>query len=178
MSFTPVAATTITYENMSSTPTAASSKKRKRLSEQSPPKETTTTKRSTLATTNGNAEHGANGQETFSESNTTAKDHNEGSEPDISTTAAAALTAHLNEGGGLSFASAGSNADDRPAGESFDMDSSHPRPSSSGYSYSPTHGTPRTNGSSSQKPAVGSEEWHRVRRDNHKEGEHPFSYSL
>ena len=28
-------------------------------------------------------------------------------------------------------------------------------------------------GSNGQKPAVGSDAWHRVRRDNHKEGEHP-----
>jgi transcriptional regulator CBF1 len=30
-------------------------------------------------------------------------------------------------------------------------------------------------GSSTQKPAVGSDEWHRVRRDNHKEGKHSWT---
>lgn len=105
---------------------------------------------------------------------------NGGPDPgDASTTAAAALaglypTMTVPQPTDLSFASTGSagegdrsNVDpsfgmgegDQTGNQSFDIDSIG------------RDGQPQSAGS--QKPAVGSEEWHRVRRDNHKEGEFP-----
>jgi bHLH factor len=45
----------------------------------------------------------------------------------------------------------------------------------------PTNGVqpePRYSGPPNAKPAVGSEEWHKMRKDNHKEGKFPLSLSL
>ena len=90
---------------------------------------------------------------------------------DPSDTAAAALTAYngmtVPQPTEMSFQN---QPPDGGHNASFDMSSNHqfgldalkePAP---GAAASPQQGTP------THKPAVGSEEWHRVRRDNHKEG--------
>lgn len=90
---------------------------------------------------------------------------------DPSDTAAAALTAY--NGMTVPQPTEMSFQNQPTAGDhgSFDMGGDHSfglgalkDPSTQGGSTSPTQGTPHN------KPAVGSEEWHRVRRDNHKEG--------
>lgn len=93
-------------------------------------------------------------------------DHN-GSAEHASSTAAAALaglypTMTIPQPTDVSFATQGS--DDRNQDNSF-MDNSQ----QGGDSFMESS-TPSGRGSGS-KPAVGSDEWHKVRKDNHKEGE-------
>lgn len=92
---------------------------------------------------------------------------------DASDTAAAALTAYngltVPQPTEMSFqpqATATNHTGSFNIGEQspFTLDSLKNTPGQGGSSTSPTQSTP------SQKPAVGSDEWHRVRRDNHKEG--------
>ena len=95
-------------------------------------------------------------------------------------TASAALHVSMNvpQPTELSFQTHTSGSEnDRPLSSSFNLsDHTHPHglpefdtaylkgpPPNSGGDSSPT-------GAGSQKPTVGSEEWHKVRRDNHKEG--------
>lgn len=91
---------------------------------------------------------------------------------DPSDTAAAALTAYngmtVPQPTEMSFQPQTSATDH---GASFNLGEQSPftldtlkNPGQGGNSTSPTQSTP------SQKPAVGSDEWHRIRRDNHKEG--------
>lgn len=108
----------------------------------------------------------------------TAQPNGDPNPTDATSTAAAALagiypTMTVPQPTDLSFASAASGDGDRSnldpsfgmgendqANQSFDIDSMG------------ANGQSATGGSLGQKPAVGSEEWHRVRRDNHKEGKH------
>ena len=101
---------------------------------------------------------------------------------EMSSTAAAALSAQLNnsDNQNLSFVSTDAGADERP-GESFDSGEAPSMQNAQNSPYSLAPYTPGvagtqmqtagagTNGSA-QKPLVGTEEWHKVRRDNHKEG--------
>ena len=101
------------------------------------------------------------------------------------TTAAATLTANMPQltvpqSTDFSFSNSGSGTDpDRPLDSSFDMGGG----SDEGQNHH-TQGTPYNldayqggvaahgqDGDNGAKPPVGSEEWHKVRRDNHKEGE-------
>ena len=110
---------------------------------------------------------------------------------DATSTAAAALAANgLGQPGDMSFMSTGSGTDGDQVGSSFDMgmgangQTQHAGPYSlQSFTSQPTttvqvqaardamHG----NGT---KPVVGSEEWHKVRKDNHKEGESPINTKL
>ena len=106
------------------------------------------------------------------------------------TTAAAALAASMPQltvpqPTDFSFANSGSGTDpDRQLDSSFDMGGGSDEGQNHHTQGTPynldayqagaaTHGQDTENG---HKPPVGSEEWHKVRRDNHKEGE--FSSSL
>lgn len=103
---------------------------------------------------------------------------------DPSSTAAAALAAHMGAGpSDMSFVSNGSGSEgDRPMDSSFDL-------SGDGSQNHMSHGAPyninsfttaggtaaqvqaaREASNGGSKPPVGSDEWHKVRRDNHKEG--------
>lgn len=84
----------------------------------------------------------------------------------------------------LSFVSTGSGTDaDRQLDSSFDMGGDNgPNPNVQGspYGMGGFQGTAtqvpnaRETSNGGPKPAVGSDEWHKVRRDNHKEGEPEF----
>ena len=106
---------------------------------------------------------------------------------DATSTAAAALAANgLNQPGEMSFMSTGSGTDGDQVGSSFDMgiggggQSQHAGP----YSLQTFSGQPTTTAQvqaardaihgNGTKPVVGSEEWHKVRKDNHKEGKPYF----
>lgn len=97
---------------------------------------------------------------------------------DASDTAAAALTAYngltVPQATEVQFqhqptAGADHHFQNLGDGTQFSLDSLKD-PTGGMGSGSPTHGTPQ------HKPAVGSEEWHKVRRDNHKEGQYAFLY--
>jgi hypothetical protein len=114
-------------------------------------------------------------QQTNSDNQNGATDH-----ANASSTAAAALagiypTMTIPQPTDVSFATQGSDGDRNPdnsfnlndgsnqGGDSFNMDTSNVGQSAGGRG-------------SGNKPAVGSEEWHKVRKDNHKEGNvDPFS---
>ena len=100
-----------------------------------------------------------------------------------STTAAAALAAsmpHMTvpQPTELSFPSTNSgNDEERQVDSSFDIgpESTHHHADGSQYTigaYTGTNGeqNPALSGNASTKPAVGTDEWHKVRKDNHKEG--------
>ena len=106
---------------------------------------------------------------------------------DATSTAAAALAANgLSQPGEMSFMSTGSGTDGDQVGSSFDMgmgaggQSQHAGP----YSLQNFSGQPTTTAQvqaardaihgNGTKPVVGSEEWHKVRKDNHKEGKSIF----
>lgn len=103
------------------------------------------------------------------------------------TTAAAALAAsmpqlHVPQPTELSFPSTNSgNEDERPIDSSFDMgpDIGHQQSEGTPYQlnvYTGANGdqTQGSGGNNAVKPAVGTDEWHKVRKDNHKEGNpHP-----
>lgn len=77
---------------------------------------------------------------------------------------------------------------DRPSDTSFDLGPSNPQDNSGAYDYSGldthegtqppagTDGSPTSGGP--PKPTVGSDEWHKVRRDNHKEGKSTSSLTI
>jgi hypothetical protein len=93
---------------------------------------------------------------------------NGGNAPSASDTAAAALSHYQMGGAGdASFQTQGSAAD-----ASFGMaDSSYTLDQlKDSTSQGPTSQQSPTGATSSSKPPVGSDEWHKVRRDNHKEG--------
>ena len=101
-----------------------------------------------------------------------------------STTAAAALAASMPQlsvpqATELSFPSTNSgNEEDRQLESSFDMgpESSQQHAEGGPYNLSPYTGVDgdqgqNITGPNTGKPAVGTEEWHKVRKDNHKEGD-------
>ena len=103
------------------------------------------------------------------------------------TTAAAALAASMPQltvpqPTDFSFSNSGSATDpDRQLDSSFDMgggsDEGH-HTQGTPYNLDAYQGGPAGHGQdadSSGKPPVGSDEWHKVRRDNHKEGELPIN---
>jgi len=77
------------------------------------------------------------------------------------------------------FLQSAGEGNDRPSDSTFDLDSSNVQDNTGGYSYTlevPEGGQAATGNAGSPtsglpKPAVGSDEWHKVRRDNHKEVE-------
>lgn len=109
-----------------------------------------------------------------------------GNSTNASDTAAAALSHHFQmtvpQATELSFQNQGGGGDsDRALGSSFSMGDHSMHQSSHGMTDygldalnksnsqgAPGSDSPPTQGN--QKPAVGSEEWHKIRRDNHKEG--------
>jgi hypothetical protein len=106
--------------------------------------------------------------------------NNTNPEQDISTTAAAALTAHLSgpDTQNLPFANTSSSSNDRQLDDSFNLgDSTQPQTQNSPYGLSQYDSNSltqnRPDSSNGPKPAPGSDEWHKVRRDNHKEGTLP-----
>ena len=176
------------------------SKKRKRGSPEQNGVEEPGSKRGSLSNTmNGNGDH-VNGSsvDSFSDAlnnsssvsndytNLSQQLHPSSNTHDASSTAAAALAAQLNvpHHSDISFASTGSGTDgDRPIDSSFDLSGGD------GSQTNHVHGVPymssfnNTGGTAAQvhaareasigggvKPTVGSDEWHKVRRDNHKEG--------
>lgn len=106
--------------------------------------------------------------------------HNGTSGPgDATSTAAAALagiypTMTIPQPTGLSFANDTTGADsDRALDPSFamtDRDGSQQQHDGGSFALEGQQQSSGRESSGSQKPAVGSDEWHRVRRDNHKEG--------
>ena len=133
---------------------------------------------------NTNGDHTNGNAESYSASSTNdySQQFQAATSNEMSSTAAAALSAQLNapENPNLSFVSTGTSDPERPV-ETFDgADASqmqHAQTSPYGLApYTPTgvaghvqSGRETTNGSP-QKPVVGTDEWHKVRRDNHKEG--------
>ena len=159
-------------ENMSQVVHSPTTKKRKRNSVETD--NIVGPKRTSLSQTNGNGDH-TNG-DMYGDS--TGFDHLQSgnSEQDISSTAAAALTAHLSapDTHNISFVSAN---EDRHLEDSFGMDDSAQHTQNTPYSLSHyggsnpmTQATREVSAPNGSKPAVGTDEWHKVRRDNHKEG--------
>lgn len=110
---------------------------------------------------------------------------------DPSSTAAAALAAQLNvsEPPNMSFVSTGSGPDgDRQIDTSFDLGGDggpnlnaqsspyHLAPfTSMGGTAAQVHAAREASNGGALKPAVGTDEWHKVRRDNHKEGQQVYA---
>ena len=151
-------------------------------------------KRGSISNMNGNADHmNGSSAESFSDhSNEFAHLHqqlqNAANPPlDASSTAAAALAAHLGppETSAMSFVSTGSGTDgDRQMDTSFDIvgadNGQNHNNQSSPYNLAPftsvggtaaqVQAAREASNGGAIKPAVGTDEWHKVRRDNHKEG--------
>ncbi|MCJ1476854.1 basic helix-loop-helix protein [Lambiella insularis] len=152
------------------------------------------TKRGSLSNMNGNGDHmnGSPGESFSDNSNEFAVLHQQlqdanNSSHDASTTAAAALAAHLvaPENTGMSFVSSGTGTDgDRQMDTSFDLggaDGNQNHHNQSPYNLAPftsvggtaaqVQAAREASNGGAIKPAVGTDEWHKVRRDNHKEVE-------
>jgi hypothetical protein len=167
-------------ENMASVMQSPNSKKRKRPSTGDAPADSqNNAKRPSLTQTNGNSDHINGTSENFNESTSDFTHINNDGNPeqDISNTAAAALTAHLSapDTQNLPFANAGSSSNDRQLDDSFNLgDSTQAQTQGSPYGLSQYDSNSmaqnRPDSSNGPKPAVGTDEWHKVRRDNHKEG--------
>ena len=182
------------HEGISEVIQSMASKKRKRGSADQPGDDAGS-KRGSLSNMNGNGEH-VNGSsaESFSDnSNEFASLHQQlqnvnSAAHDASSTAAAALAAHLAgpENSTLSFVSTGSGTDgDRPMDSSFDLGgadgSQNHNHQTSPYNLAPftsiggtaaqVQAAREASNGGAMKPAVGTDEWHKVRRDNHKEGQ-------
>jgi hypothetical protein len=142
-------------------------------------------KRAAMAPHSGNVEYTNGGGEPFATTSDSELAHQlqvaSGNDP--STTAAAALAAEFgSQNNGMSFVSNGSNADlDRHLDSSFDLgQDGGPSQGSHGPVYSdfgqlnPVGSTAAqvnaARESANNNPKVGSEEWRKIRRDNHKEG--------
>ena len=180
--------------------TIQQSKKRKRsLPEQNGIEESGSKRGSMSNTINGNGDH-VNGSsvDSFSDAlngssaasndytNLSQQLHNASNVHDASSTAAAALAAQLTvpQHSDISFASTGSGTDgERPIDSSFDLSGGDSGQNNHGHgnpylaSYNTAGGTAaqvqaarEASNGGGVKPAVGSDEWHKVRRDNHKEG--------
>ena len=150
-------------------------------------------KRGSLSNMNGNGDHmnGSSGESFSDNSNEYAHLHQQlqiaaHTQIDASSTAAAALAAHLGgpEASSLSFVSQGTGTDgERQMDTSFDLGGSdvvqNHNPNSA-YNLSPftsvggtaaqVQAAREASNNGAIKPAVGTEAWHKVRRDNHKEG--------
>ena len=150
-------------------------------------------KHGSLSNMNGNGDHmnGSSGESFSDNSNEFAALHQQlqnatNAQIDASSTAAAALAAHLAgpENSTLSFVSQGTGTDgDRQMDTSFDLgvsDVGQNHNQNSAYNLAPftSGGTTaaqvqaarEASHGGTMKPAVGTDEWHKVRRDNHKEG--------
>lgn len=181
------------HEGLNEVIQSMASKKRKRGS-MDQNGDDSASKRGSLSHMNGTGDHmnGSSG-DSFSDNNEFANLQHQlqnATNPnhDASSTAAAALAAHLGapENSGLSFVSTGSGTDgDRQIDSSFDLGGGDGGPNHNAQS-SPYNMAPFTTvgGTAAQvqaareasnggqiKPAVGTDEWHKVRRDNHKEGQ-------
>ena len=148
--------------------TMSPAKKRKRSTADHSQTETTY-KRTSMK---GNHMNGT--AEAFNESSNDFS-HPLGHTHEASNTAAAALAAqlHVPEASFISTGTTGEN--DRPLDNSFD--NTQGSPFSLSAPYPPTAGTAAqvqaardASNSAQGRPQVGSEEWNRIRRDNHKEG--------
>ncbi|MCJ1322660.1 basic helix-loop-helix protein [Xylographa vitiligo] len=150
-------------------------------------------KRGSLTNMNGNGDHmnGSSGESFSDNSNEFAALHQQlqnvaHAQIDASSTAAAALAAHLGgpETSTLSFVSQGTGTDgERQMDTSFDLGGSdvvqNHNPNSA-YNLGPftsvggtaaqVQAAREASNNGAMKPAVGTDEWHKVRRDNHKEG--------
>jgi hypothetical protein len=187
----------MTVDPMNESYTSMASKKRKRGSTDHDANEPGS-HRGSLSNMNGNGDH-MNGttQDSFPDTNEFANlqqhlQNVNNPSHDPSSTAAAALAAQLGGGDptGLSFDSTGSVTEgDRQIDSSFDLgpDSQGRNAQNSPYGnmppYAPIGGTAaqvqaarEASNGGSMKPAVGTDEWHKVRRDNHKEGK--FNHSI
>ena len=150
-------------------------------------------KRGSLSNMNGNGDHmnGSSGESFSDNSNEFAALHQQlqnaaNAQIDASSTAAAALAAHLAgpETSTLSFVSQGTGTDgERQMDTSFDLGGSDVVPNhnqNSAYNLGPftsvggtaaqVQAAREASNNGAMKPAVGTDEWHKVRRDNHKEG--------
>lgn len=176
------------------------SKKRKRVSTDQNGDEHGS-KRGSLSNMNGNGDHmnGSSGESFSDNSNEFAALHQQlqsanNSTQDPSSTAAAALAAHLGvpENSTLSFVSSGTGTDgDRQMDTSFDLGGADgiqnhhnqslynlPPFTSVGGTAAQVQAAREASNGGAVKPAVGTDEWHKVRRDNHKEGSLSQSTSL
>ncbi|MCJ1378765.1 basic helix-loop-helix protein [Xylographa soralifera] len=151
-------------------------------------------KRGSLSNMNGNGDHmnGSSGESFSDNSNEFAALHQQlqnatNAQIDASSTAAAALAAHLGapETSTLSFVSQGTGTDgERQMDTSFDLggsDVGQNHNQNSAYNLGPftsvggtaaqVQAAREASNNGAMKPAVGTDEWHKVRRDNHKEVE-------
>ncbi|MCJ1285163.1 basic helix-loop-helix protein [Xylographa opegraphella] len=151
-------------------------------------------KRASLSNMNGNGDlmNGSSGESFSDNSNEFAALHQQlqnaaHTQIDVSSTAAAALAAHLGgpETSTLSFVSQGTGTDgERQMDTSFDIgdsDIGQNHNPNSAYNLGPftsvggtaaqVQAAREASNNGAMKPAVGTDEWHKVRRDNHKEVE-------
>ena len=137
--------------------TSTPSKKRKRTSAEG---SSDTTSSKNASTVNGSHVNGGTDPITDDAANGFTQQLQETAPREMSTTAAAALSAELEtpNNQNLSFVS---TDQDRPA-TSFDSGDNQMAYGAAQYAPGAVVG--------GQKPVVGTDEWHKVRRDNHKEG--------
>ena len=179
------------------------SKKRKRGSADMNGGDEAGSKRGSVSNVNGNGDHmNGSSSESFSDNSNEFSTLSQlqaqaATTHDHSSTAAAALAAQLgvaSDNPNLSFVSTGSGTDlDRHQDSSFDLSggdgSQNHNNQSSPYTLAPfasvggtaaqVQAAREASNGGAVKPAVGTDEWHKVRRDNHKEGTfHPPSPSL